>query len=63
MYNLVAFDNDGAAVARRVVTQSTDVMAAVRQMMADYPGCYRVEIHVGPTRLFTIDYDGSSSPG
>ena len=63
MYALKVF-HPGEAVARQThtATSADEVMRLIPKLLADHPGCERVEVHSATVKLFAVDCEGQRIP-
>jgi hypothetical protein len=61
MYHLsVYFPGDRAARATVHVERGLEVLGVIPNLLKEHPGCERVEVHLGATRLFLVDGEGKT---
>lgn len=64
MYHLsVYFPGDPVARTTLHVERGVEVLGIIPDLLKEHPGCERIEVHLGATRLFFVDCEGNTRAG
>lgn len=56
----VCREGDGRPIDTVRLTESAKVLDTITALLEKHPGCHRIHVHAGTSRLFSVDCEGNN---